>query len=144
MPKEMLYPIIMADDDRDDCEMTRQAFLDSKVANPFITVPDGEKLLEYLQRKDVPRPSLILLDLNMPKMDGREVLGLIKKDERFRRIPVVILTTSKADEDILNSYDMGANSYITKPVTFEGLVAVIKSLKDYWLGIVQLPPEGDA
>lgn len=143
MTEKTFQTIIMADDDRDDCEMAHQALLDNKVANPFVTVPDGEKLMEYLQRKDVPLPCMILLDLNMPKMDGREALGLIKGDKSLRRIPVVILTTSKVDEDILNSYDLGANSYIIKPITFEGLVSVVKSLKEYWLGIVKLP-DGDA
>lgn len=146
MPKEKLMSILMADDDVDDCAMAQEALAESHVANPFIRVSDGQELMDYLNRrgawaapKDSPRPCLILLDLNMPKLDGREALKLIKTNEKLRKIPVVILTTSMADEDILKSYDLGANSYVTKPVTFEGLLRVIKTIKEYWLEIVDLP-----
>jgi CheY-like chemotaxis protein len=146
MPKEKLMSILMADDDVDDCAMAEEALAENHVANPFIKVPDGKELMDYLNHRgdwaspgSSPRPCLILLDLNMPKMDGREALKLIKDNEEFRGIPVVILTTSSADEDIVKSYDLGANSFVTKPVTFEGLLKVIRSFKDYWLEIVALP-----
>jgi len=139
-------PILMAEDDEDDRLMAEKAFAENRIANPLVTVANGADLLDYLREKGKyadsvksPRPCLILLDLNMPKMDGREALKLIKGDDKLMRIPVVIITTSKAEEDILVSYNVGANSYITKPITFEGLVKVIKTLKDYWLEIVELP-----
>jgi CheY-like chemotaxis protein len=141
MLETMLRSIIMTDDDKDDCEMTRLALEENKIANPFLTFPNGEELLNYLNRKDYTPPCFILLDLNMPKMNGREALRRIKESEKLRRIPVVILTTSKSDEDIWNSYGLGANSYITKPVKFERLVEIVKSIRNYWLGIVELPPD---
>ncbi len=144
--KRFIAPILMAEDDEDDRMMAEKAFAENRIANPLITVANGADLLDYLRQTgkyvDIaksPRPCLILLDLNMPKMDGREALKLIKSDEKLMRIPVVIITTSKAEEDILVSYNVGANSYITKPITFEGLVKVIKTLRDYWLEIVELP-----
>lgn len=146
--KRNIAPILMAEDDRDDRLITKMALEQNRVANPLVTVENGEELLDYLHHRGkfadsnmAPRPCFILLDLNMPRMDGREALKLIKSDETLRSIPVVIMTTSKAEEDILKSYDMGANSYITKPVTFDGLVKVIHSLKNYWLEIVDLPHE---
>jgi CheY-like chemotaxis protein len=142
--------ILMADDDPDDRELTREAFVESKIANDLRFVEDGEELLDYLHRRgkyvdpaSSPRPSLILLDLNMPKMDGREALREIKSDLQFRPIRVIIMTTSKAEEDILRAYDLSAASYITKPVTFDGLIDVIKTLGKYWLEIVELPDNGD-
>jgi len=121
----------------------------NRVANPLVIVEDGEQVFDYLYKRgkfanlgDTPRPCFILLDLNMPRMDGRETLKILKSDPDLKKIPVVVLTTSKAEEDILKSYDMGVNSYITKPVTFEGLVNVVQSLKTYWLEIVELPPDG--
>jgi CheY-like chemotaxis protein len=145
-PKKVAAPILMAEDDADDRLITQKALEQNRVANPLITVGDGEELLDYLHRRGkyappaaAPSPCIILLDLNMPKMDGREALKLIKLDLELRKIPVVILTTSKAEEDILRTYNTGANSYITKPVTFTGLVDVIRSLKSYWLEIVDLP-----
>jgi CheY-like chemotaxis protein len=144
--KSQIPPVLMAEDDEDDRMMAERAFRENRIANPLVTVANGAELLDYLRQKgkyaDVsqsPRPCIILLDLNMPKMDGREALKVIKEDERLMRIPVVIITTSKAEEDILVSYNVGANSYITKPITFEGLLKVIKTLKDYWLEIVELP-----
>lgn len=144
--KSRMVPVLMAEDDEDDRMMAERAFRENRIANPLVTVGNGADLLDYLRQKGKfadssksPRPCLILLDLNMPKMDGREALKLIKGDEKLMRIPVVIITTSKAEEDILKSYNTGANSYITKPITFEGLVKVIKTLKDYWLEIVELP-----
>ena len=142
--------ILMADDDPDDREMTREAFAEAKLANDLRFVEDGVELLDYLKRRgkyadpaSSPRPGLILLDLNMPRMDGREALEEIKKDPRFRAIRVVILTTSKAEEDIVRSYNLSAASYITKPVTFEGLVDVIRTMGKYWLEIVELPDNGE-
>src|SRR6185295_289447 len=125
--KRQIAPILMAEDDPDDQMITRKALDQNRVANPLVIVGDGEQLLDYLHHRGTystssPAPCFILLDLNMPRMDGREALKLIKLDERLRKIPVVILTTSKAEEDIMKSYSTGANSYITKPVTFEGLV----------------------
>ena len=140
--------ILMADDDRDDCLLVEDAFKESRLANDLRFVEDGEELMDYLYHrgkyadsKISPRPGLILLDLNMPKKDGREALGEIKADHDLRSIPIVILTTSKQEEDILRSYDVGANSYITKPVTFKELVEVMKFLGKYWLEIVELPDE---
>ena len=142
--------ILMADDDPDDRELTREAFVESRIVNDLRFVEDGEELLDYLNRRgkytdpeSSPRPGLILLDLNMPRMDGREALRAIKADPKFRPIRVVIMTTSKAEEDILRAYDLSAASYITKPVTFDGLIDVIKTLGKYWLEIVELPDNGD-
>jgi|SRR5947209_12274610 len=146
--------ILMADDDDDDRELARDALQDARLANQMKFVVDGQDLLDYLRREgrysdtpdDAPRPGIILLDLNMPKKDGREALAEIKADESLRRIPVVVLTTSKDEEDVLRSYNMGVNSFITKPVTFAGLVEVMKTWSRYWLEIVELPngavPEG--
>jgi CheY-like chemotaxis protein len=138
--------ILMADDDEDDCLLVKKAFKTSKICNDLRFVSDGEELMDYLHQRgkyknadQAPRPGLILLDLNMPKKDGREALKEIKEDAELREIPVVVLTTSKEDEDVLKSYGLGANSYITKPVTFEGLVEVVKSLGKYWFEIVELP-----
>ena len=138
----------MADDDPEDCLLIKEAFKEGLLFNGLRFVEDGEELMDYLRHqgkyKDpslAPRPGIILLDLNMPKKDGREALKEIKSDPDLRSIPVVILTTSKDEEDILRSYDLGANSYITKPVTFPGLVEAIKSLGKYWLEIVELPLE---
>ncbi len=137
--------ILMADDDPEDVMLARDALAESRLANTLNVVADGEELLDYLYHRgrfdeaSSPRPGLILLDLNMPRLDGREALARIKSDPNLRRIPVVVLTTSKAEEDVFRSYDLGANSYITKPVTFDSLVSVVRSLAEYWFGIVQLP-----
>jgi CheY-like chemotaxis protein len=141
--------ILMADDDEDDCLLAREALAESRLANELRFVKDGEELMDYLhqrgeyvQKLNSPRPGLILLDLNMPKKDGREVLKEIKTDPNLRQIPVVVLTTSKAEEDIYKIYDLGANSFITKPVTFSSLVEVMKTIGKYWFEIVELPLEG--
>ncbi len=141
--------ILMADDDPDDRQLTREAFEENHLANDLRFVEDGEELLDYLNRRGkyaaegaAPVPGLILLDLNMPRKDGREALREIKADPRLKNIRVVILTTSKAEEDVIRSYDLSAASYITKPVTFERLVEVVQALGKYWLEIVELPPEG--
>src|SRR5690242_4538963 len=142
--------ILMADDDADDRQLTKEAFEESRLANDLRFVEDGEELLDYLKRRgkyadpaSSPRPGLILLDLNMPRKDGREALAEIKADPDLKRIRVVVMTTSKAEEDILRTYDLSASSYISKPVTFEGLVDVIRTLGKYWLEIVELPNNGD-
>jgi CheY-like chemotaxis protein len=135
--------IVMADDDEDDRDATRDAFERNRMANDFRTVNDGEELMSFLRREgkyvDAPRPGLILLDLNMPKKDGREALSEIKRDPGLRSIPVIVLTTSSQEEDIFRSYDLGANSYITKPVTLDGLMKVLGTLGEYWVQVVQLP-----
>jgi two-component system response regulator len=138
--------ILMADDDADDRMLTKDALQESRVLNELRFVEDGEELMEYLTRRgkyenadDSPRPGLILLDLNMPKKDGREALKEIKSDPNLRRIPVVIMTTSKAEEDIFRSYDFGASSFITKPVTFDRLVELMRTLGEYWVEFVELP-----
>jgi CheY-like chemotaxis protein len=140
--------ILLADDDEDDRLMTRDALRDARLHNDLRFAIDGVDLLDYLHQRgpyeggrDAPRPGLILLDLNMPRMDGREALAAIKRDPDLRSIPVVVLTTSKAEEDIVRSYDLGVNSFITKPVTFLGLVEVMKVFSRYWMEIVDLPPE---
>lgn len=138
--------ILMADDDEDDRLLTRDALTESRVLNRLFCVEDGVELLQYLRREDkyedkdlYPRPGLILLDLNMPRMDGREALQKIKADPELRSIPVVILTTSKQEEDMVKGYGLGAASYITKPVNFEGLVDLMKAIGHYWVEFVELP-----
>jgi CheY-like chemotaxis protein len=138
--------ILLADDDDEDRMLACDALAESRLSNDITCVTDGEDLMDYLQRRgkyappaEAPRPGLILLDLNMPKKDGREALREIKADPELRQISVVVLTTSKAEEDIYSSYDSGASSFISKPVTFEGLVEVMKGLGRYWFEIVDLP-----
>lgn len=141
--------ILMADDDADDCLLAKEALAESRLANDLHFVQNGEELMDYLYQRGkyadidlAPRPGVILLDLNMPKKDGREALKEIKADPYLRQIPVVVLTTSKTEEDIYRSYDLGANSFVTKPVTFSSLVEVMKTLGKYWFEIVELPLEG--
>jgi CheY-like chemotaxis protein len=136
----------MADDDADDRLLAKDALTECRLANDLHFVEDGEELLDYLQRRgkytslaDAPRPGLILLDLNMPKKDGREALKEIRANPDLRKIPVVVLTTSKADTDIGRIYELGANSFISKPVSFDSLVEVMKILGRYWFEIVELP-----
>lgn len=137
--------LLLADDDPDDRMMALEAFEESRLANNIVTVEDGQELLDYLYcagryaGTTPTRPAIILLDLNMPRVDGREALGRIKSDPDLRRIPVVVLTTSKAEEDVVRAYDLGVNSFITKPVTFDQLLTVIRDLSRYWLEIVELP-----
>ena len=145
-PKETIV-ILLAEDDPDDRLLTIRALKTNRLANAIKTVEDGEELLDYLYRRGAyaaegaaPRPGLILLDLNMPRMDGREALQAIKADPDLRRIPVVVLTTSQAEIDILQSYDLGVNAFVTKPVTFDGLAMAIKVLGSFWFEIVKLPP----
>lgn len=141
--------ILMADDDPDDRLLTQEALTESRLINEMRFVRDGQELMDYLTHRgayadpaEAPLPGLILLDLNMPRKDGREALREIKSDLRLRRIPIVVLSTSKAEEDVYRTYDLGANSFITKPVTFEGLVQVMQGLGRYWFEIVELPPDG--
>jgi CheY-like chemotaxis protein len=138
--------ILVADDDPDDCLLTREAFQVSKIVNTIQFVHDGEQLMSYLRRlppydnaETHPMPGLILLDLNMPLKDGREALAEIKADPHLCAIPIVVLTTSSAEEDIVRSYCDGVNSFITKPVSFAGLQEVVRSIGRYWLEIVDLP-----
>ncbi len=140
--------ILMADDDPDDRLLTSDALTEARLINDVRFVENGEELLDYLRRvgkfappADAPRPGLILLDLNMPRKDGRAVLAELKQDADLRTIPVVVLTTSKDDEDVYRSYDLGVNSYIVKPVTFEALVDILQTLEKYWFEIVELPPD---
>lgn len=139
--------ILLADDDPDDRMLAKDALDENRLVNDLRFVEDGEELLDYLlqrgrfaDRELSPRPGLILLDLNMPRKDGREALREIKEHPELRRIPIVVLTTSKAEEDILRTYELGVNSFISKPVTFEGLVEVMRALGRYWFEIVELPP----
>ncbi len=142
--------ILMADDDPDDQELTRDALAHAHVVNEVRCVEDGQELLDYLRREgkyagpdaDAPRPGIILLDLNMPRMDGREALAEIKSDDALCHIPVIILTTSKDEEDVVASYGLGVNSFITKPVSFAALVDVMRTWSRYWFEIVDLPNDG--
>jgi two-component system, response regulator len=138
--------ILLADDDEEDRMLACEALMESRLSNFIHCVEDGEELMDYLNHRgkysppaDAPRPGLILLDLNMPKMDGREALREIKADPVLRQIPVIVMTTSKADEDIMRSYDSGASSFIAKPMSFEGLVELMRGLGRYWFEIVELP-----
>jgi len=137
--------ILLADDDPDDRLLTAEAFAEARLANHLHTVEDGVALMDFLHRRppytDKPRPGLILLDLNMPRKDGRQALAEIKNNPDLAHIPVVVLTTSAEEEDVLRTYELGANSYITKPVTFEGLVHAVKVLGQYWFSLVDLPVE---
>ncbi|HXF06479.1 MAG TPA: response regulator [Blastocatellia bacterium] len=137
--------ILLVEDNPGDVRLAVEALKEGKVHNNLHVVGDGVEAMMFLRREGKyalsPRPDLILLDLNLPKKDGREVLAEIKADEKLRRIPVVVLTTSKAEQDILRTYDLHANCYITKPVDLEQFIAVVKSVEDFWLTIVKLPPE---
>ncbi|MEQ9443295.1 MAG: response regulator [Cyclobacteriaceae bacterium] len=142
--------ILMADDDPDDRVLTKDALEENRLANDLHFVEDGEELMDYLYQRgkfnaeNAPRPGLILLDLNMPRKDGREALAEIKAEPRFKHIPVIVLTTSKAEEDIFKTYDLGVSSFITKPVSFDDLVYVTKAIGQYWFGIVELPKGKDS
>jgi len=137
--------ILLVEDNAGDARLAREALRDAKVRNNLTWLSDGEEALAFLRREGkyshAPRPDLILLDLNLPRKDGREVLTEIKSDDKFKRIPVVILTTSQADEDVLKAYHLNANCYIPKPVDLERFLTVVKTIEDFWLTIVKLPPE---
>ncbi|MEJ8804483.1 response regulator [Pontibacter sp. H249] len=144
--KKNTIVILIADDDAEDRMLVKDALEESRLKNSINFVENGEELMDYLHHRgkyadlnEYPTPGLILLDLNMPKKDGREALKEIKSDDRLKLIPVVVLTTSKAEEDILRTYDLGVSSFITKPVTFTSLVDVMKTLSKYWFEIVELP-----
>lgn len=148
MNKKNVKPIIIlyADDDPEDRMLARDAFDESRLANDLHFVEDGEELMDYLlnkgkytDEKKYPTPGLLLLDLNMPKKDGREAIKEIREIPKLRPMPIIVLTTTRAEEDIINTYDLGINSFITKPVTFEGLVDIMKALGKYWFEIVELP-----
>ena len=139
--------ILLVEDNPGDAYLAQEALQDSKMQNNVYHVEDGEEAMAFLRREgnfgEVPKPDLILLDLNMPVMDGREVLKEVKADDNLKRIPVVVLTTSSADEDILKSYDLQANCYITKPIDLEQFLKVVNSIEDFWLTIVKLPGRSD-
>lgn len=143
--------LVMADDDPDDREFVREAFEQCGFSGEFRFVEDGVELIDYLSRsckeegpEAFPAPDLILLDLNMPRLDGNEALAMIKSDPRLRRIPVVVLSTSDSQEDIGKSYDLGGNSFVTKPASFQELVRIAEGLRRYWMEIVSLPGAGDS
>jgi chemotaxis family two-component system response regulator Rcp1 len=137
--------ILLVDDNPGDVRLTQEAFREGKICNHMSVAEDGVQALAFLRCEgeyaNAPRPDLVLLDLNLPKKDGREVLAEIKADENLKRIPVVILTTSEAEQDILSSYELHANCYITKPVNLDQFFRVVQYVEDFWLGIVSLPPK---
>ncbi|MCF8098671.1 MAG: response regulator [Desulfarculaceae bacterium] len=137
--------ILLVEDNPGDARLAQEALKDAKMANDFFWVDDGVKALEFLQHQgeyaDSPRPDVVLLDLNLPRMDGREVLAAIKADDGLKSIPVVVLTISDAEEDILKSYDLHANCYITKPLALDRFMDVVKQIEEFWLTIVKLPPK---
>lgn len=136
--------ILLVEDNPGDIRLTQEAFRDGKVANNMSVVTDGDEAMTFLRHEgeyaEAPRPDIILLDLNLPKKDGREVLAELKQDPNLRRIPVIVLTTSKAEQDILNSYDMHANCYITKPIDLEEFIKLVEGIGGFWLMVVKLPP----
>ncbi len=134
---ETLRPIVIADDDLDDSTLIKKAFEANKVLNPLVFVSNGEELLSYLENNET--PAFIFLDLNMPKMDGREALEKIKLAADYKSTPVIVMTNSDAEEDVAKSYKLGVNSYVQKPITFDALVKTVKSVTGYWLAIVKLP-----
>lgn len=147
MPPRKPITILIAEDDPDDRILLQEAFEENRLTNELRFVENGEELLAYLRRtgeyadpRCSPAPGLILLDLNMPKMDGREALKILKADPDLLRIPVVVLTTSRAEEDIVRTYGLGVSSFIAKPVSFDGLIKVVQVLTSYWIQIVELPP----
>lgn len=137
--------IMLVEDEPADARLTEEALREGKIHSELHVLPDGVEAMLFLRREgeyaDAPRPDLILLDLNLPKKDGREVLAEIKQDPTLKRIPVVILTTSRADEDILRSYELHANCFVTKPVDLDQFMHVVQSIEDFWLTLVRLPPE---
>jgi two-component system, response regulator len=146
IPARQPITILLADDDEDDLLMTQEALQQSRLGNDLRFATDGEDLMDYLLRRgryvdpaDSPTPGLILLDLNMPRKDGREALSEIKSNPDLRKIPVIVLTTSRAEEDVFRTYELGVSSFISKPVTFDGLVEAMTVLSQYWFEIVELP-----
>ncbi len=143
MPK--LVDILLVEDDEGDVLLTKKALANGKIYNSLCVAKDGVEALAFLRKEGeyaaAPRPDLILLDLNMPRMDGRETLAQIKQDENLRSIPIVVLTTSDSDQDVLQSYDLQASCYITKPVDLEKFTSVVRAIKDFWFSVVKLPPK---
>ncbi|HEX2577419.1 MAG TPA: response regulator [Aquihabitans sp.] len=143
MPPVKPIEVLLVEDDPGDVVMTREALAESKVLNALNVVSNGEDAMRFLRREapyeDAPRPGLVLLDLNLPRLDGREVLGLIKGDPDLRRIPVVVLTTSQAEEDVLRSYDLHANAFVTKPVDFDRFLEVVRQVDNFYISVVSLP-----
>lgn len=141
-----LAQILLVEDNAADVLLTREALRDTKIANELHVVRDGVEALDFLFQRngfeDVPRPDLVILDLNLPRMDGKEVLAEIKQDQSLRSIPVAILTTSSAEKDIVGSYDLGANCYLTKPVDLQQFLNVVQTMEEFWLAMVRLPPKG--
>ena len=135
--------VLLVEDDPGDVLMTREAFEENKVVNRLAVVSDGASAMQYLRREgeyaDAPTPDMVLLDLNLPRMDGREVLAAMKSDPELRRIPVVVLTTSEAEEDVLRSYSLHANAYVTKPVDFQRFIDVVRQIDDFFVSVVRLP-----
>lgn len=144
--EQKLVEILLVEDNHIDVKLTKEALKEGKIRNNLHVARDGEEALEYLYRRgrfqDATRPDIILLDLNLPRIDGREVLSRIKADADLRRIPVVVLTTSRADEDILRSYDLNVNCYITKPVDMIQFIDVVKAIDHFWFSVVSLPGAG--
>lgn len=142
-----LVSVLLVDDDPGDVMLVREAFADNKVGNGLSVVSDGVEAMEFLRREgsyaDAPRPDLMLLDLNLPRKNGREVLAEIKSDPALTTIPVVVLTTSEAEEDVLRSYQLHANAFITKPVDFERFSTIVHQIDEFFVGVVKLPPNGD-
>jgi CheY-like chemotaxis protein len=145
--KVELVSVLLVDDDPGDVLLVREAFADNKVGNGLSVVSDGVEAMEFLHREgsyaDAPRPDLVLLDLNLPRKNGREVLAEIKSDTALTTIPVVVLTTSEAEEDVLRSYQLHANAFITKPVDFERFSTIVHQIDEFFVGVVKLPPNGD-
>jgi two-component system, chemotaxis family, response regulator Rcp1 len=143
-PGPRLAHLLLVEDSAEDAMLAQEALKDAKVANELHIVRDGEDALGFLRRQggfaNAPRPDLVLLDLNLPRKDGREVLSEMKDDSDLRRIPVVVLTTSSSDRDVLRAYDAHVNAYIRKPISFERLVEAVKTMDDFWFGVVTLPP----
>ena len=143
-----LIPVLLVEDDPEDVEITERAFKKARIANPLHVVRDGEEAMEFLGHtgryadpKEAPRPGLVLLDLNLPRLDGREVLQRIRQNPALRRIPVVVLTTSSEEADVLGCYDIGANTYITKPVEFDNFLEAVVTIGEYWLCIARIPDD---
>lgn len=143
MTSAQLMQILLVEDSVADVELTLEALADAKIANQVTVVRDGAEAMAYMRRQGphvaAPRPDLVILDLNLPKMNGHEVLAAMRAQDELRRIPVAILTTSEAEADVVKTYDLGANCYLTKPVDVDQFVHVVQSIEDFWLGLVRLP-----
>jgi two-component system response regulator len=144
-PRIMPIEVLLVEDNPGDAELTRIALQDSKISINLNVVEDGVEAMAFLRKQNnyakKPHPDIVLLDLNLPRKDGREVLAEIKSDNKLKRIPVVVLTTSQSEEDILKAYNLAANCYITKPVDFDQFVKIVQSIENFWFAIVKLPPE---